>query len=308
VIKYISSVVITAWYLLFSSLWTDFGGRFECIINSLKQQREFVDKEAVSFHIAQSKTSRCAIQDQLQRAQKKELEQLKDKEEDTRQLHLRHSISWLSIDEKIQETEYERTARRRHSNTCEWITDHHLYKSWIEDDNLHLCLWLDGKPGSGEFLIQVCAVKHRLNITSLGKSVMCSYFVKSLKETPGLTSCYYFCHSSDPGNVCEHILRTICLQILRQHPSISTLIANEYVYQGLGCVMSQLKQLVPKLLAIIGYTRVVLDGLDECSKDNQKSILKELLAVCAGQGLHFTIKSKRNPHSKEIRSKAQYIA
>ncbi|EHL01888.1 hypothetical protein M7I_2068 [Glarea lozoyensis 74030] len=138
----------TTWHLLFSSLWTDFGGRFECIIKSLKQQRDFVDKEAVSFHIVESKLSRCAIQDQLQRAQKKELDQLKDKEENTRQLHMKHSISWLSIDEKNQEIEYERTSRRRHLNTCEWITEDQLYRSWIKDDNLHLCLWLDGKPGS----------------------------------------------------------------------------------------------------------------------------------------------------------------
>jgi len=39
---------------------------------------------------------------------------------------------------------------------------------------------------------------------------------------------------------------------------------------------------VPQLLEIIAYTRIVVDGIDECSKENQKVILKELQLVCTG--------------------------
>lgn len=46
--------------------------------------------------------------------------------------------------------------------------------------------------------------------------------------------------------------------------------------------MAQLRILVPQLLEVVAYTRIVVDGVDECSKDNQKVILKELQAVCAG--------------------------
>jgi hypothetical protein len=109
---------------------------------------------------------------------------------------------------------------------------------------------------------------------------MCSYIVQVLTNTPDLTVCYYFCNSQDTGNVCHQILAVIVLQILSQHPDICTLIANEFVYRGASCGMAQLKVLVPQLLEITPYTRIVVDGIDECSKENQKVILKEIDAIC----------------------------
>ena len=118
---------------------------------------------------------------------------------------------------------------------------------------------------------------------------MCSYLIGSLRGNAGLTTCYYFCNSTDPGNVCERILAFICLQILRFHPELCTLIANEYVYHGLVCSMSQLRQLVPKLLALVGFSRVVVDGVDECTRDDQKIILKDLIETCTAQDLHCKV-------------------
>jgi hypothetical protein len=111
---------------------------------------------------------------------------------------------------------------------------------------------------------------------------MCSYIVQTLTNIPGLTVCYYFCNSKDTGNMAHQILTTVVLQILRQHPDICTLVANEFVYRGVSCGMAQLKILVPQLLQILAYVRIVVDGIDECSKENQKAILKELEVVCTG--------------------------
>jgi hypothetical protein len=93
---------------------------------------------------------------------------------------------------------------------------------------------------------------------------------------------------------------------LRHRPRISTHIAHEYVYQILGCGLSQLRHLVPKLLAIVGNARIVIDGVDECSKDDQKSILKELLALCVAEERHSKIllSSRRETHiRKKMESK-----
>jgi len=109
---------------------------------------------------------------------------------------------------------------------------------------------------------------------------MCSYIIQTLINIPSLTVCYYFCNSKDTGNVCHQILTTIVLQILRQHPNTCTLIANEFVYRGVTCGMAQLKILVPQLLEVTAYARIVIDGIDECLIENQKVILKELEALC----------------------------
>ena len=74
---------------------------------------------------------------------------LEEKEKNARISQLQHSIAWLRMDAKIQEIEYERTSKRRHDRTCEWMVNEPQLKSWMKDDAKRPCLWLDGKPGSG---------------------------------------------------------------------------------------------------------------------------------------------------------------
>ena len=123
-------------------------------------------------------------------------------------------------------------------------------------------------------------------------------------------TCYYFCNSQDTGNVCQQVLTIIVLQILRQHPDICTLIANEFVYRGVSCGMAQLRILIPQLLQIISYTRIVVDGIDECSKENQKAVLKELQAVCIGPITHCKVlfSSQRDVHIRQTLSEQPQIS
>jgi hypothetical protein len=89
------------------------------------------------------------LQDEIQRRHKRELEELEENEKKTKISQLQHSLAWLSMDEKIQETEYERMSKRRHDRTCEWLAHEPQLKHWIKDDEKRPCLWLEGKPGSG---------------------------------------------------------------------------------------------------------------------------------------------------------------
>lgn len=109
---------------------------------------------------------------------------------------------------------------------------------------------------------------------------MCSYIIRVLCQEPRLCPCYYFCNSQAPGTVCSQILRTVALQLLRRHLDLASLIANEYVYRGSNCGMAQLRVLMPQILEVVPYTRIVIDGLDECSIDDQKAVLRELQAIC----------------------------
>lgn len=139
---------------------------------------------------------------------------------------------------------------------------------------------------------------------------MCSYIVQTLTKTPSLTVCYYFCNSQDTDNVCQQILTTFVLQILRQTPDLCTLIANEFVYKGANCVMAQLRDLVPQLLQITSHTRLIIDGIDECSKESQKAIIKELQALCGGQTTRCKVlfSSRREVHIYKKLSKQPQIS
>jgi hypothetical protein len=117
-------------------------------------------------------------------------------------------------------------------------------------------------------------------IFAQGKSVICSYIIQSLERTAGQAVSYFFCNSQDLGNVFHQILKTITLQLLRHSPELSSLIANEFIYRGLSSGIAQLKTLIPQLLQIIPKTRIIIDGIDECSHETQKVILKDLYTVC----------------------------
>lgn len=145
------------------------------------------------------------------------------------------------------------------------------------------------------------------NTAHQGKTVMCSFIIKELIGIEGSTTCYFFCNNQEAGNISSQLLTIIILQILRQHPEISTLIANEYVYRGANCGMAQLRTLVPQLLMIVPFIRIVVDGVDECSTQNQKSVLKELRALCTGPDLRCKVlfSSRREVHIREQLSKRQ---
>jgi hypothetical protein len=268
-----------AWSLIFLSLWKDFRSRFDSIVESLKKQRDFVDREAISIDIVESKKSRNRAQEEIQQRQRKDMENLELSEKNTRISHLQHSLAWLTVDETIQEAELERISRRRHDKTCEWITKESRMKAWLKDDAQNMLLWLNGKPGAGT----PSKPSSQMNVDLIfaqGKSVTCSYIIQSFERTAGQAVSYFFCKSQDFGNVFHQILKTIALQLLRHSPELSSLIANEFIYRGLSCGVAQLKTLIPQLLQIIPTTRIIIDGIDECSHETQKVILKNLYAVC----------------------------
>ncbi|CAG8975823.1 hypothetical protein HYALB_00009403 [Hymenoscyphus albidus] len=134
----------------------------------LKKQRDFVDIEAASFHIVQQKESRSKLHEGIQHNTKLALAAIEQNEKQARIFQLQHSIAWLGVDGRVQESEYERLSKRRQDKTCEWIMKEAIFENWIRDDLKRSCLWLDGKPGSG-------------------KSVMCSYLIQKLTAIPDLT-------------------------------------------------------------------------------------------------------------------------
>ncbi|KAH6703303.1 hypothetical protein BKA61DRAFT_636254 [Leptodontidium sp. MPI-SDFR-AT-0119] len=253
-----------AWHVLFLSLWRDYKKRFSGIIEGLEEQQVFLDAEAMSIHMSESKDARAQLQKEIQENQKKSLATLEQSEAEARIARLQHSIAWLSVDDKTQEDNYERISDRRHNETCHWIANNGEFLSWRRDDGKNPVLWISGKPGAGEPRSQ-----HHV--------------------------CYFFCNSQESGNICSQILRTIALQLLRRNLDLASLIANQYVYQGASCGMAQLRILLPEMLETIDSTRIIIDGLDECSEvETQMSILKDLQRLLGKDvGCKIIISSRR---------------
>jgi hypothetical protein len=277
--KKLTNVFALAWHIIFLSLWKDFGGRFGAIVYNLKKQRDFVDRETTSLHIAEVKGSLKRSREDFEQNTKTFLDILEEHETDARIARLRHAVAWLSVEESDQQQGYERSLARRHVTTCKWILSDTLMKQWISDDSNNPILWLTGKPGAG-MTSKFVEYYTKTNSRNLGKSVICSYVIEKLLETPGIATCYYFCTSQEKAGIPTRILRIIGMQLLRQNPDLATLISNEFVYKGMSCTSSQMRVLIPKLLEITGSTRIIIDGLDECSSQDQRLVLEQLQTLC----------------------------
>lgn len=137
---------------------------------------------------------------------------------------------------------------------------------------------------------------------------MCSYIIQVLLKAPRLDTCYYFCNGQDVEKDYSQLLRTITLQLLRRNIHLASLICNEFFYQGKSCGMRELKILLPKILEITSCTRIVIDGIDEFSKETQLSLLKDLQSFFHGDALHCKVifSSRKEVHLVEkLSRKAQ---
>lgn len=255
------------------------------------------------------RAARTRILDDIVERQRQAATILDDNDAQKRLLQLQSSKSWLAVDDKRQEAEQARRSAMRHAGTFEWIGTVPDIRSWLKDDHLEPTIWLNGKPGAG--MSTYLNIRLTSNLTE-GKSVMCASIIDRLEKDESLNVCYYFCNNQDDGwdNPSERILGNVALQLLKGHPDLSSLITNEFVAQGPSSGIAQLRVLVPKLLELQPYTRIIVDGIDECSKTGQKALLKELQSTCLGPTLHckIMISSRKEPNIKTELDKKPVIS
>jgi Zn-dependent M16 (insulinase) family peptidase len=111
----------------------------------------------------------------------------------------------------------------------------------------------------------------------LGKSVLCAHLIDIFRAEKNCGFIYYFCNSNADGReLCTKVLKSLALQILRANKELASHVADRYASQGLTASLFQVRRLLPELIGAISTTRIIIDGLDECSTANQKSILQEL--------------------------------
>jgi len=86
---------------------------------------------------------------------------------------------------------------------------------------------------------------------------------------------------------------------LRRERDISALITHEFVNQNIPCNLSQLKSLIPRLLLVLPNTRLIIDGIDEYKKADQKAVLKELQALSQEENCKVLISSRKEVYIRD---------
>tara|TARA_R110002003_G_scaffold62_24_gene5754 strand:- start:1472 stop:3817 length:2346 start_codon:yes stop_codon:yes gene_type:complete len=155
----------------------------------------------------------------------------------------------------------------RVTGTCQWITSHESYQSWLEG-RTHL-LWISGGPGKGKTMMSIFLTQELEKTVSAAKS---SHLV------------FYFCsHGDEKRNTPLAILRSLIYQIISQTPSLA-----DHVHPYLG-TPEQIIQTVSSLETLwIIFSKIVddakfppticvIDGLDECDEQLRRNMVPRMI-------------------------------
>jgi Cdc6-like AAA superfamily ATPase len=109
---------------------------------------------------------------------------------------------------------YRRRNPEREPGTCQWITSHPQFQSWINAD-IYSILWISGDPGCG-------------------KSVAASYLVSHLQEIQpsALVAYFFFKDDSDKQSKAISALCSVLHQILLGKEDSIDRAAKKFVDQG----------------------------------------------------------------------------
>ncbi|KAH6689939.1 hypothetical protein BKA61DRAFT_585139 [Leptodontidium sp. MPI-SDFR-AT-0119] len=248
-----------AWQLFFLASWKFFEPRFHGILSNITYNRQILNNETGKVDSASVIQWRSKNKDELDMREKKMFDR-----------NLYDSISWLKAEQRPFGDEIEMLSYQRLQRTCEWVLANEMFQRWRENPESDPVLWIKGIIGAG-------------------KTVLSTYIIHQLQQDAQFTTAFYICSRDGPGRVVGDVLSALALQLLRDNPDLAPYIFEEYANKGLAPSISNLRKLVPELLATGTSVRFIVDGLDRYPETDQEAILFELLRISETPGCQFRL-------------------
>lgn len=267
--------------MVFESLWKTFNLRFQAILDSLRKHRDLIDHEANTRNIVEAREWRAQQLQQIRQWQTTRAEEIGRVERDRSFAQIREVTSWFNAT-GAQEDVLEKLWRPSNGRGSEWILQDPLLIRWLRQSRDNSVIWLNGKPGAGK-TYGMFSIKPRKDISAKklkGKSVICSQIILHVQEKTDLTILYYFCNSDQlTQGQSNEILRTFATQLLAANTEIAPYIIENFANHGLRPTTKHLRAIVEKMISVLSSVRVVVDGLDECSEEDQQEVLENALKL-----------------------------
>ncbi|KAI0968627.1 putative zinc finger protein [Xylaria arbuscula] len=237
------------WTATFSETWGTRRDHTSSKISDIAQYRSLIESESTSVQV---RDTQHVIQ------QSRQVEDDMVNEQDLQRL--REVSNWLNAATVRCDHDKNVSARVNNPESGRWLLEHTTFADWFNPKfpAIPPLLWINGIPGAG-------------------KSVLASFIIdeaRSLKPAP--TVLYFYCKEGDSnqdnfGAIC----RTLLFQMLEQDTLLLNTLYQECCRSGQKVLSSETltKKLLSAAFRSCKSAYIILDGLDECPREEQKRII-----------------------------------
>ncbi|KAH8667894.1 hypothetical protein BGZ61DRAFT_498355 [Ilyonectria robusta] len=175
--------------------------------------------------------------------------------------------------------------RKRHSETGKWLFQTPEFDRWINGTGSPI-LWYSGKIGSGKTILTASVIDHILT-TKRASDVFVLFFFPRFDEMESLRA--------------ETILRSIVRQVLEPNDlseQIETALGS--MGQSSSTESEEVLELLQMGIAPLRTFYIIIDGLDECERNDRRDILQVLSSLISSSSKVKVFMASRENINREI--------
>ncbi|KAJ5373531.1 hypothetical protein N7517_005537 [Penicillium concentricum] len=236
------------WKQLWHATWKTQKSRFSNIISGMARHRALIESQAGLSQIEDFQESRRVMDGR---------HNVEVQDEASRRS--RTVFNWLKAPD-VDGNQYNLTQTRAgHPGTGRWLLENQAFKDWFDPNypKIPPLLWLNGIPGAGKTVLASLAIE------------------ETRKLTPKPTVLFFYCKHGDPErNNFLALARSLLAQILEQDQNLLL-----YFYQqccnSKDAVLTSPEKVTTLLTFALKNCKsayIIIDGLDECERDQRKDI------------------------------------
>ncbi|KAK8130901.1 hypothetical protein PG984_007339 [Apiospora sp. TS-2023a] len=234
------------WQQLFQGVWKSFELRIKEIKRDFSQHRYLIENRASLIEFEEVQRIRKQIKDGFSQGAQATLDR-----------QHREVLQWLAPTLPWERHEIHRRPREEDSAAGKWLLDDTRFQMWSDKDYCATpLLWLNGKPGAG-------------------KSVLASIVADQIRAIPEVSVGLFYCVQSDPqSNTFISVAKSLLAQLLTQDATLLPLVYEKMRTENGEAVLTSNTD-TEKLLDLALRSRktyLIIDGIDECERDERKKI------------------------------------
>lgn len=234
------------WRQLFQATWKTFKSKFSGLSDSMRRHRSLIESQANLLQIEESQQSRAYHEAQFKL--------IRDAEESRRRTTVN---TWLHAASTETDQYNASSIRSEYPETGGWLFDMNKFKAWFDPQFCSTpALWLNGIPGAG-------------------KTILASLVIERARKLTSTTVLFFYCrHDDSQRNSFVAVARGLISQILCQNDMLLSYLYEKASTSGEAVLTgpSLVKEILSMAIKNSERTYIILDGLDECNREDRKEI------------------------------------